>query len=166
LPKWPSQPFLRPPVDHAGFFLTAPDADGRTEQWGYREFVEESQDYIRNQVPGTHESRSAEFLLASIAAQTGQLFQLQDTPGLTGVAASSVAMACMTARALGCGTTGFAGALHYDGSTPPTSITGGAFSSDNYKNGVITFHGVTADEVLVLLRGILSDFIRKGGIVE
>jgi hypothetical protein len=166
LPKWPVTPILPAPQTHAGFFLSPSDPDGRVDLWGYREWVEESQDYIHNQVPGTHEARSAQFLLASVKAQTGELFQVQDTPDLTTQGQQSTYWACATARMIGCGLTGYAGGLHFDPGPKLTPITGGAFSNDNYLNGQISFHGITSDEVLGLFRNMLTDFIRKGGIVE
>jgi len=167
LPKWPATPLLPAPTSHAGYFTTAFDADGRSGLWGCDEFFVESNDYINSQVPGTHEARSAKYFLDQITATTGQKWQVQDAPGLNAQQAASVNAGCTSARMWGMGTTGWVTALHdpMDGS-PWTPIVGGAFSNDNYKNGVVSFNGITSDEVLTLLRNSLTSYIRAGGISE
>jgi hypothetical protein len=166
-PKWPAVPILKPPTDHAGYFATTPDADGRCAQWGCDEFYQEAQAYITQQVPGTHEARSAQYYCDVLAAATGNLWQVQGTPNLDAQQQASVDAGTRLALMLGQGLTGWSTALHQpsDGSAP-TAIQGGAFACDNYKNGVISFHGVEAEDVLQIMRNGLTDFIRKGGIIE
>lgn len=166
LPKYPSTPFLPQPTDHAGYFTGPSGTDGQGKLWGFDEFVLEANDYIANQVgASTHDGRSAQFFLDNINATTGGNWQVQDAPLTTDQQKASVSAGCTTARLYGAGTSSWFTALHdpMNGS-PWTPILGGAFSNDNYKNGVVTYNGVTADEVLQIFRNALTAYIRAGGI--
>lgn len=167
LPVWPNHPILPEPPGPAEHFLGPAGDDGLVDLWGFREFDAEVKDFIKNQAPGTHEARSAQWYLDSIWADTKGRWQVQNTPDLDAQQAASSKAGCSKARMFGAGTSQWMPAQHdpMDG-TPSQAIPGGAFANDNYKNGVVSWQGVDANEVLVIFRNAMTKFIRAGGIIE